>query len=127
MINQLYDVLLHHKTKHTNVEMPGVIFNRYISADKFPEQISELINTEITLKYRNHNIVENLDNTPSSGRPSDDISWSPRNPISPEYSGDQYSIFEDTFIVLRADKTEPYRLIARSEDYKIILINSTIN
>lgn len=121
MIRQLYDVLLHHKTKHTNIEMPGC---KYIAANVFPEQISELINTEITLKYRNHNIIDNY-NEPSSGRPSDDSPWVSKPNTGPEYSGDPSDVYEDKFIVLRADSTEPYRLIARSLDYKMILINST--
>lgn len=120
MINQLYDVLLHHRTKHTNMETPG---SRYITAKIFPEQISDLLNTEVTLKYRNHYIVDDYDR-PSSGRPEDDTEWSPRPDYGPE-SIDQSDVFEDKFIVIRADNAEPYRLIAISKDYKMILVNST--
>lgn len=121
MINQLYDIHLHRLSRHTNMMMP---YCKYISADKFPDQISELLNTEVTLKYRNHNWIDNV-NIESTSRPSDDYPWTPKGEDSPEFSGDQHDVYEDKFVVLRADATPPYRLIARSRDYKIILINST--
>ena len=45
------DILLHLLTKHTNLQVP---FSDYVKSDKFPAQISELLNTEVNIKYRNY-------------------------------------------------------------------------
>ena len=121
MVQQLYDVLLHKLTKHTNVSMP---FCKYISGNVFPTQIPELLNTDITLKYRNHYLVDNSD-LPCIGRPSDDTEYRPKSYDGPEFNGDQNDVYSGTFTVIRADGSEPFRLIAVSKDYKKILINST--
>ena len=121
MVQQLYDVLLHKLTKHTNVSMP---FCKYISGNVFPTQIPELLNTDITLKYRNHYLVDNSD-LPCIGRPSDDTEYRPKSYDGPEFNGDQNDVYSGTFTVIRADSSEPFRLIAVSKDYKKILINST--
>ena len=119
MIQQLYDVLLHKLTKHTNVSIP---YSRYISGDTFPEQDSELLNTVITLKYRDHNIIETPEDS-EANRPPDDEPFEPFE--SNHTSGDPYEVYSIDCIVVRADSSEPFRLIAISTDYTRILVNST--
>ena len=50
-MKKLNDVLLHLITKHTNLQLP---FSDYVKSDKFPTQISELLNSEVNIKYRNY-------------------------------------------------------------------------
>ena len=55
MINKLYDTLLHNLSRHTNLSQP---YSDYVKSDSFPNQNSELLNKEVTIKYRNYKIVE---------------------------------------------------------------------
>ena len=126
------DVLLHLLTKHTNLQVP---FSDYVKSDKFPTQISELLNTEVNIKYRNYYetdletetraavIIRNGEKV--SSRPSDDTQqledrehWLYEKEEKPFY-------YEEPFIVLRADAEKPFRLIAVSKDYSKIIVNST--
>ena len=120
MIKEYYKNYLQELAKHTNKIAP---YCRYIGANVFPEQISELLNTEVTLKYRTHYKIEMMDDEPSS-RPSDDDPFIHINPEGPEFI-DPHDIYEDQFIVVRADRTEPYRFIAMAKDYSKFLVNST--
>ena len=120
MVSQLYDVLLHILTRHTNKEKP---YSDYVSGDTFPAQNSELLNTEVTIKYRDYYQYDNANmRRETSGRPSDD------NQTSYSIGPDDYDdnlIRTDKFTVLRADAAEPYRLIAVNRDYTRILVNSS--
>lgn len=126
------DIFLHMLTKHTNLEVP---FSDYVKSDSFPEQISELLNTTVTLKYRNHYLT-NLDLTTRaatiikdgklvSSRPRDDDQQLEDRVPSVYEEEEQPFDYEGDFIVLRADASEPYRMIAISTDYTKIVINST--
>ena len=109
------DILLHLLTKHTNLQVP---FSDYVKSDKFPTQISELLNTEVNIKYRNYYetdletgtraavIIRNGEKV--SSRPSDDIQQ-----------------LEDREPSLYEKEEKPFRLIAVSKDYSKIIVNST--
>ena len=126
------DILLHLLTKHTNFQVP---FSDYVKSDKFPTQISELLNTEVNIKYRNYYetdletgiraavIIRNGEKV--SSRPSDDIQQlEDREALSYEKEEKPF-YYEEPFIVLRADAEKPFRLIAVSKDYSKIIVNST--
>ena len=126
------DILLHLLTKHTNLQVP---FSDYVKSDKFPTQISELLNTEVNIKYRNYYetdletgtraavIIRNGEKV--SSRPSDDSQQlEDREPLSYEKEEKPF-YYEEPFIVLRADAEKPFRLIAVSKDYSKIIVNST--
>lgn len=121
-VSFLYDKFLHKETRLSNKETP---ISKYVDADKFPEQISELINTVITLKYRNHNIIDVDLSIPSSGRPSDDLPWSDMGGSTGQEEYDPHDVYEEEFLVLRADAAEPYTMIAISLDYNKMIVNST--
>ena len=126
------DILLHLLTKHTNLQVP---FSDYVKSDKFPTQISELLNTEVNIKYRNYYetdletgiraavIIRNGEKV--SSRPSDDTQQlEDREPLLYEKEEKPF-YYEEPFIVLRADAEKPFRLIAVSKDYSKIIVNST--
>ena len=127
-----YDVMLHILSRHTNLQVP---YSDYVNGNIFPDQISELLNTEVTIKYRCHyntdyNIIEKAaiiteDGEEISSRPSDDIQQLEPRELTEEEKKENPFIFSEPFRVLRADATEPYRLIAISRDYKKIIVNST--
>lgn len=127
-----YDILLHLLSRHTNLQIP---FSDYVKSKEFPKQISELLNTEVTIRYRDFSITD-LDTEKRaaviikngekiSSRPNDD------NQQLEDRESDLYEIeerpyaYKGKFRILRADSTEPYRLIAISEDYSKIIVNST--
>ena len=126
----LNDTMLHLLTRQTNLEKP---YTSYITDEYFPDQITELLNTAITLKYRNHYVYsKEIYSVPAtitfngrtmSSRPSDDINFTERM-IGPEDFEDDY-ILTDLFTVLRADAVEPHVLIAINADYSVLLISST--
>ena len=126
------DILLHLLTKHTNLQVP---FSDYVKSNKFPTQISELLNTEVNIKYRNYYetdletgtraavIIRNGEKV--SSRPSDDSQQlEDREPLLYEKEEKPF-YYEEPFIVLRADAEKPFRLIAVSKDYSKIIVNST--
>ena len=126
------DVFLHKISRHTNLQLP---FSDYVKVDKFPAQISDLLGTVITLKYRNYYRSELEAGTKSatiirdgekvSSRPSDDTQQlEDREPLSYEIDETPF-YYEDPFIILRADAEKPFRLIAVSKDYSKIIVNST--
>lgn len=131
MPRQLFDLLLHQFTKHTNRMIP---YSKEVNGNVFPDQISDLLNTVVTLKYRDYYKdtgslrgvparVKNMYGVEIDSRPSDDSDLMPLEP-----GPDDYEIFEvqtGDFTIVRADAVEPYRLIAVSTDYTRILVNST--
>lgn len=131
MPRQLYDLLLHQFTKHTNLQVPC---SNYVRGAKFPDQISELLNTTVTLRYRDYYldnnlfrgypaVVKNMYGVEMNSRPSDDKALPEYQPGPDDYEVKYIQTGE--FTVVRADAMEPYRLIAISKDYRRILINST--
>lgn len=126
------DILLHLLTKHTNLQVP---FSDYVKSDKFPVQISELLNTEVNIKYRNYYetdletetraAVIIRDGEKISSRPSDDIQQLEDKESSLCEKEEKPFYYEEPFIVLRADADKPFRLIAVSKDYSKIIVNST--
>ena len=103
MAKQNEDLLLHKLTRHTNLEMP---FSNYVSIDNFPEQNKSMIGSTITLKYRNMYFVDIED-----------------------YEGpdkyDPHEIYKSDCTVLRFDNTEPFRIIAISKNYEILLVGDS--
>ena len=121
MLNPLYgnNALLHKVTKEVNKETP---ICKYITPYSFPEQISELINTDVTIKYRNHKIIDHELGAPRN-RPADDVEYIPRA-IGPD-DFDMHDVYTGKFKVLRADAGEPYRFIGISQNYQKIIVGST--
>lgn len=121
MVQQLQDFLLHKHTRHTNKYMP---YSNFVKGDIFPEQIKELLNTTVTIKYRNYNLPEScIKYREPISRPHDDMEFKPRV-AGAEETEDKF-FYEGKFRVLRADAAEPYTLIAVSEDYSMMIVNST--
>lgn len=131
-MKKLNDVFLHEVTRHTNIEIP---YSDFVQSNKFPEQISELLNTKVTIKYRNHYrsdlecinraAVRYKDGVKVSSRPSDDIQMMEDDTPAIVDVSDQTDIYSGKFIVVRADKTEPYVMIGIKDDYSAMVINST--
>ena len=119
-----YEVLLHKRTHHTNMDVP---YCRYISGTTFPTQHSELLNTTVTLKYRDYHIIDDErdeDTYIPVGRPMDDDDTYLLHQVGPE-DFDEHRIYHEGFRVVRADSSEPFVLIGISEDYSKVIINST--
>ena len=118
-MKQKEQILMHSKiTKHTNLMIP---FSDHVTALGFPEQNKQLLNTIVTLQYRNRYIADKeAVNIPSSGRPKDDISFIEAG----IHNGDDNIIFSNNFRILRADITEPYKYIAISTDYNGVIITA---
>lgn len=127
-MSSLENLFFHKFHKGTNLMEPK---NDFISPTKFPKQNEELLNTIVTLKYRNETIVdETTKNTMKaeivdhktgkliSSRPADDKPYEERK----GNSGDENVVFTGHFKILRADMEMPFRYIALSEDYKMFLV-----
>lgn len=112
------NILLHKVTKNSNLMEPH---SDYVDKNLFPNQNIQLLNTTVTLKYRDRHIADHESaNIEPISRPSDDVSFRPVD----IKEGDDNIIFTDEFIVLRADITAPYKCILLSTDYKKILVGS---
>lgn len=113
---------LHKFTKHTNLYKPH---SEKVSSTTFPEQISELLNTIVTLKYRDHRIGDkDIVSIPSYGRPKDDGEYFKFTNEGPDKL-DPHDIYTGDFKIIRADKVDPFRMIAISTDYDKIIISTT--
>lgn len=112
-MKQNEDILLHRKiTKHSNLMIP---FSDHVTAFNFPKQNKELLNTTVTLQYRDRYIADRESvNVPATNRPKDDIMFTKAD----IKDGDENILFSGNFRILRADISEPYRYIAISLDYK---------
>lgn len=104
MVQQLFDDLLHLRTKHTNMMIP---FSEYIGIDKYPEQADD-IGTIIRMKYRDNSKID-------------------YNEYKNADLYDPHDVFEKHFMIVRHDKDKPGRFIAISTDYSIILIKTRDN
>ena len=115
------DELLHKLTRHSNRSVP---YERHVADNQFPDQIAELLNTYVVLKYRDLRVVDDYHKDYIYlGRPSDDEPYFERED-GPE-DIDQHDVYEEEFRVIRADSSEPFVLIGISKDYSKILVNST--
>ena len=122
MIKKLYDTLLHNLSRHTNLSQP---YSDYVNSNSFPKQNSELLNKEVTIKYRNYKIVEEDKDNIKIYRPNDDTDLITGHHNTGPEDYDINDVYTGTFRVLRADETEPYVLIGVSKDYSKIVVNST--
>ena len=130
---RLSDILLRKKAKMTNTILPH---SDYITADTFPEQITELIGTTVNVKYANEytcNIKTALEKPASrkvgdetiSLRPEDDHQFlEPRELNGPDFI-DARDVWDIDVTILRADKVEPYVFIGISWNFDIVVISST--
>lgn len=101
---QDYDVLLHKMTKHTNLSIP---YSDFVHGTKLPEQNTDLLNTILTLKYKNdYNVPTEL-------------------PGPEKHYDDFYTL--KNFRILRCDKTEPFKMVGITEDYEIIVVLDSRN
>lgn len=114
------DILLHKSiTKHSNLMIP---LSEYVTAFKYPTQNEQLINTTVTLKYRDRYISDKDSyHVPSSGRPKDDAPFKKPG----DMKGEEDIIFTGKFKILRADTSAPFIFIAVSTDYKHIVTGKT--
>lgn len=117
--NDKYDYLFI-EAKNTNTTYPN---SRVVTGDSFPEQIEELLNTEIILRYRLKNFISSSEDDHEFNRPSDDVNHTTDEHFSPP--DDMFYYKHGTFIVLRADAVEPYVMIAKHRDKEFYMINST--
>ena len=103
MVQQLKDDLLHKRTRHTNLFVPHC---EHVGANKFPTQNTALLDTYVTIKFRNMYKVE-----------VEDI-------IGPDLH-DPHDIFEANCRVVRCDISEPYRMIGITDDCQFILVTDS--
>ena len=129
---KLTDTLLLRKAKLTNTTLPH---SYYINSGTYPAQNQNLVAQIVEIKYRNYyrvNTKEVLeqpaitekDGVKISLRPHDDTQF--LEPIElPDIDMDSKDVWEDEFLILRADLDEPNVLIAISLDCSVILVGST--
>ena len=104
MVQQLKDDLLHKRTKHTNYSgpVPG-----YITADSFPSQDNSILGTVRLLKYRDMNVQD-------------------RSNLSKCELADPHDVYEDEFMIVRCDNTEPFVTIGiREKDAMVIWVGDS--
>ena len=106
--------------KNTNTTYPN---SNYIDEQTFPEQMEDLLGTEVELRYRLKNFFSSSDDDHIFNRPSDDVNYTDVEHISPP--DDMFYYKTDKFIVLRADNAEPYVMIAKHRTKDLYFINST--
>lgn len=102
MVEQLKDDLLHKRTIHTNLSVP---FQENITPESFPQQNTELLDSYVTIRYRNMYIVDRELTGPELYEPHD--------------------IYEANCRVLRCDLEEPYRMIVMSDNYQFLLVTDS--
>lgn len=127
-----YDIFLHMLTKHTNLNLP---YSDYVKGREFPNQIAELLNTEVTIKYRNFyetdidvaarsaTLINNGEVI--SSRPKDDDQQLEDRELPEFEKRERPHYYEGQFIVVRADADLPFRFIGISPDYSKIVVGST--
>lgn len=126
------NIFIHLLTKHTNLQKP---YSDFVKYNKYPEQLTDLVNTEVTIKYR-YNAISDTDTISRASviekdgkiislRPHDDDQLLKEKEISDIDIYDNSFVQEDTFTVLRADAVEPYVFIAISKDAFEIIVSST--
>lgn len=103
MVKQLYDDLLHKRSKHTNLMVP---FCEYITSESFPEQNIDLLDSVVPIRFRNMYVVDLA-----------------------EYVGsdlaEEHDIFTRDCRVIRCDSSAPYRMICISLDYQFIFVTDS--
>ena len=104
MPQQLSDDLLHLRTRHTNLMVP---FSKYITATEFPEQNTELLNTIVSLNYRNMYVVN-----------KDELT-------GPEIYEEENGVHTADFLVLRCDIVEPFVMIGVTPDCSLFLVTDS--
>ena len=112
MVSRRTDRLFHKMTHHTNLHQP---FTKYISGTLYPAQDSEKLGRMEKLKYRNKYIPD-----------VNHISESP-DEYEVYIGNDEFdgNIIEQDFIILRCDLTEPYLMIAMSDDYVAMIVSTS--
>lgn len=125
MAKQLFDLLLHKLSRHSNREVPWS--NGIITPTVFPVQITSLVGTTVSLRYRDHNKLNTSDfrRIRTANRPNDDTDFIPASTGPEDYDYDINDILTANFKILRADNAEPYVFIGVSEDYTAIIVSST--
>ena len=120
-VKQSSDNLLHKLTKHTNISVP---FSKYVLRESFPEQDSDKLDKIYKLQYRDRRLINPNDTLKNRPRPLDDLQRSNAIPDRPE-KYEEPDITQDKFRIIRFDKTEPYKFIAVSENYKHCLVGNS--
>ena len=127
MITELIRTYLKDKTKYTNFLMPN-------NGDG---EETELINTRITLKYRDHSIMnlQALDypatitdesGSPMRSRPDDDpYDVIPINPEGPDF--DEEYVYVDEFIIVKSTNNKCKEIVAINDDMSVVLVSTYEN
>lgn len=130
---KLSDRLLRDRAKQTNLRYS---YSDYVTGGEYPEQLHELIGSTVHLSYVTEykcNIktrleapsVRIVDGEEISLRPEDDYQFLKKVELNGSDFDDAKDIFDDDFMVLRADATEPYVFIGISLNYENVVISST--
>ena len=116
MVSRRTDRLFHKMTHHTNISQP---FSKYLSGLKYPMQPGTELGRPVTLKYRNK-YIPNISYISDSSPDKQQYDPTP-------YEGDTFvgDILEQEFILLRCDKTEPYVMIAITDDYTAMVVGDS--
>ena len=123
MVSRRTDRLLNKITHHTNIYQP---FTKYISGEKYPLQDGDKLGTLVKLKYRNKYIsdINHISPNPNEYQYPDEFEFTPTPYKDGIFVGD---IIEQDFILLRCDLTEPYFMIAMSDDYVAMIVGDSRN
>ena len=118
MVSRRTDRLFHKMTHHTNISQP---FSKYLSGLKYPSQPGTELGRPVTLKYRNK-YLPNISHISDSSPDKQQFDPTP-------YEGDDFvgDIIEQEFILLRCDQTEPYVMIAITDDYIGMVVGDSRN
>lgn len=116
MVSRRTDRLFHKMTHHTNISQP---FSKYLSGLKYPMQPGTELGRPVTLKYRNK-YIPNISYISESS--PDKQQFDPTPYEDKTFVGD---IIEQEFILLRCDMTEPYIMIAITDDYTAMIVGDS--
>ena len=119
--------LLKDLTKHTNMNL---VTGKYIGVDKYPEQNTDLLNTVVQITYKDKRIVDDFPHGPNSDdiamfRPGNDRAGLDLDSKEGFIKDDIINHFTDNFLIIRCDAVEPYRLVAVSDDFRVVLVGSS--
>ena len=117
MVSRRTNRLLNKISHHTNIYQP---FSKYISGELYPTQDRTKLGKLVSLKYINKykSDIKHISDSP------DIYEFTPEPYIDGVFVG---NIITQDFIVLRYDITEPYYMIAISDDYNAMIVGDSRN
>ena len=130
MTNDFYAPFIQKIFKHNNkdIHFEKRNINAMIKENNYPTQDTDKVGTTISMRFRDHNRLDlnSFRHLAPNERPEDDTTAIGYNEGPEDYdTGDVNDIYTSDFIILRFDTEEPYKMIAVSTDYKVIVVGSS--